>query len=259
MLSPERKNDLLERTRPTNLFVHNFDLAEMTAKACLTPLVTTSASTTQVKQRNFIVTTMVVFRSGMSTPSIYKSRRRRSIIGVSQSVVASLACLFLLVQSTRAQQIGVDVCACQPSVYEFTFDFELTCDDQSVGGAGITDTTCLTELRGEQNQEDADLLPVAVGQVSIFELDQNLDVIAQTVNTGLFLSGSTFTYTSIIATEPELLDPASLPRGIQLVFIGVNALNQAIVNTFAILYNNDCGVFPLLRVGQQAGWIIFVS
>ncbi|GAX23449.1 hypothetical protein FisN_15Lh180 [Fistulifera solaris] len=202
---------------------------------------------------------MVLFHFGMSTPSIYKSRRRRSIIGVSKSVVTSLACLFLLVQSTRAQQIGVDVCACQPSVYEFTFDFALTCDDQSVGGAGITDTTCLTELRGEQNQEDADLLPVAVGQVSIFELDQNLDVIAQTVNTGLFLSGSTFTYTSIIATEPELLDPASLPRGIQLVFIGVNALNQAIVNTFAILYNNDCGVFPLLRVGQQAGWIIFTD
>lgn len=190
--------------------------------------------------------------------SMYRIRRRRSRTLLYQRVVASLALLFLA-QSTNAQQIGVDVCACQPSVYEFTFDFELACDDQNVGGAGITDTTCLTELRGEQNQDDADLVPVAVGQVSIFELDQNLDVIAQTVNTGLFLSGSTFTYTSIIATEPDLLNPDSLPRGIQLVFIGVNALNQAIVNTFAILYNNDCGVFPLLRVGQQAGWIIFVS
>ena len=88
---------------------------------------------------------------------------------------------------------------------------------------------------------------------------QNLDVIAQTVNTGTYLSGSTFTYTSIIATEPDMLNPDTLPRGIQLVFIGNNALNQPVVNTFAILYNNDCGVFPLLREGQVAGWSIFVS
>jgi hypothetical protein len=135
----------------------------------------------------------------------------------------------------------------------------LTCDDQNVGGPGISDTTCLTELRGEDDQDDADLRPVSVGQVSIFELDQNLDVIAQTVNTGNFISGDTFRYTSIIATEPDMLNPDSLPRGIQLVFIGINELNQAVVNTFAILYDNDCGVFPLLREGQMAGWSILVS
>jgi hypothetical protein len=96
-------------------------------------------------------------------------------------------------------------------------------------------------------------------QISIFELDQNLDVIAQTAKTGAFLTGSTFTYTSIIATEPDMLNPNSLPRGIQLVFIGTNALNQAVVNTFAILYSNECGIFPLLKEGEVAGWSILVS
>lgn len=171
----------------------------------------------------------------------------------------SMALLLLASSITTAQDIGIDICACQPSVYEFTLDFALTCADQDVGGPGISDTTCLTELRGQENQDDADLTPVLVGQVSIFELDQNLDVIAQTVNTGNFISGDTFQYTSIIATEPDMLNPDSLPRGIQVVFIGVNEENQAVVNTYAILYNNDCGVFPLLTEGQMAGWSVFVS
>jgi hypothetical protein len=175
-----------------------------------------------------------------------------------KSLFASIA-LLLLAQSVTLAQVGISICACQPSVYEFTLDVDLTCDDQNVGGPGISDTTCLTELRGIENEEDADLRPVVVGQVSIFELDQNLDVIAQTVKTGIFVSGSTFTYTSIIATEPEMLTPDTLPRGIQLVFIGINEARQAVINTFAILYTNDCGVFPLLVEGQMAGWSIFVS
>lgn len=173
--------------------------------------------------------------------------------------ISIFALFFIGLETSNAQEIGLDICACQPAVYEFTLDFDLTCADLDVGGPGISDTTCLTELRGEENQDDADLRPVTVSQVSIFELDQNLDVIAQTVKSGTFLSGSMFTYTSIIATEPDMLNPESLPRGLQVVFIGNNALNQAVVNTFAILYNNDCGVFPLLREGQIAGWSIFVS
>ena len=199
-----------------------------------------------------------------------RSKRRESASGFNQqrSKVPGfgsrpfpvwIALVILSVYSVQAQDIGIDICACQPSVYEFTLDFDLTCDDQDVGGPGISDTTCLTELRGQEDQEDADLRPVAIGQVSIFELDQNLDVVAQTVQTGNFISGDVVRYTSIIATEPDMLNPDSIPRGIQLVFIGINEQRQAVVNTFAILYNNDCGVFPLLREGQKGGWSVFVS
>jgi hypothetical protein len=181
-----------------------------------------------------------------------RAPRKRQRLSV---VIAAL----MSTQTIFAQEVGLDICACQPSVYEFKFDFGLTCKDLDVGGPGINDTTCLTELRGAENQEDADVVPVTVSQISIFELDQNLDVIAQTAKTGAFLTGSTFTYTSIIATEPDMLNPNSLPRGIQLVFIGTNALNQAVVNTFAILYSNECGIFPLLKEGEVAGWSILVS
>ena len=238
-----KSHELLEHSFPMLNFIEINQLYDMMIETSSCNLETAGAAAP-------VSASQVVERGASRCRRAVRKRPRffeaLAILIVSQSVV-------------MAQEIGLDICACQPSVYEFTLDFELTCDDLDVGGPGISDTTCLTELRGQEDQDGADLVPVTVSQVSIFELDQNLDVIAQTVKTGSFLSGSTFTYTSIIATEPDMLNPNSLPRGIQLVFIGNNAMDQAVVNTFAILYNNDCGVFPLLREGQVAGWSIFVS
>jgi len=172
-----------------------------------------------------------------------------------------LLLFFGLIFSADCQtpEVGIQICGCYPAVYEFTIDFSLTCNDQNVGGPGINQTTCLTDLRGQEDQTGADLTPVVVSSVSIFELGPNSDVIAQTINEGSFLNGSTFQYTSIIATEPELLTFDTLPRGIQLVFVGSNSENRPVVNTFGILYTNDCGVFPLIQEGQVAGWSRFVS
>lgn len=166
--------------------------------------------------------------------------------------------------------IGVDICACQPATYTFTLNFDLVCSDTNVlpgMTSGINATACLTEIRDEEgdddqgsnNEDDEALKPVSVQNVQIFELDQSLQVIAQTVRTGPFVNSSTFTYTSIIATLTADLDPSSLPRGIQLVSTGLNSIEQAVVNTYIILYNNDCGIFPLLFEGDRAGWTEFVS
>jgi hypothetical protein len=117
----------------------------------------------------------------------------------------------------------------------------------------------LTEVRGQDDDPDSDLVPISVQNIQIFELDQNNKVVAQTVRTGTFVDGSNFTYTSIIATETEDINPVSLPRGLQLVITGLNEMEESVVNTYIILYTNDCGIFPLLFVGQTAGWTIFVS
>ena len=171
-----------------------------------------------------------------------------------------LAFLFMTQKTMQAQEIGVDIiCACQPAVYAFTLDFDLMCADLNVAGPGISDQACLVEARGIDTEDGADLRPIAVNSIQIFELDQNLQVSAQTPLAGNFLSGSTFTYTSVVATAPDMLTPETLPRGIQLVFTGTNASDQAIVNTFIILYTNDCGIYPVLQKGQVAGWTVFVS
>lgn len=154
--------------------------------------------------------------------------------------------------------IGTDICGCQPATYTFTLDFGLICDDTDVAGPGINGTACLTEVRRQSDTSDEDLVPVTVQNIQIFELDQSLQVSSQTVRSGTFTDGSTFTYTSIISTMNSGSPPASLPRGLQLVITGLNENEESTVNTFVITYTNDCGVFPILTEGQTAGWVIFV-
>ena len=79
-------------------------------------------------------------------------------------------------------------------------------------------------------------------------------VVSQTVRTGTFVDGGTFTYTSIIATQPSVI-----PRGLQLVITGLNSNEESTIQTYIITYTNDCGIFPVLTEGQRAGWTIFVS
>ena len=171
--------------------------------------------------------------------------------------------VFSVLLSSRVvvgQLIGTNICGCQPATYTFTFDFDLTCNDNNVeGGPGINETACLTEVRGKDEVPDEDLVPVTVQTVQIFELDQNMQVFSQTVRTGTFVDGSNFTYTSIISTITDLSDVAALPRGLQLVITGLNNKEESTVNTYIITYTNDCGIFPILIEGQTSGWTIFVS
>ena len=173
-----------------------------------------------------------------------------------RSWIAAAALVFL--QRVSAQLIGTDICGCQPAFYTFTFDFGLKCTDNTVAGPGINETACLTEIRGQEEVPDDELVPISVQNVQIFELDQRLQVVAQTVRPGVFVSGSNFTYTSIISTMTDTLNPLSLPRGLQLVITGLNSNEETVVNTYIILYTNDCGIFPILTEGQTYGWTIFV-
>jgi hypothetical protein len=162
----------------------------------------------------------------------------------------------LLVRRSDAQTIGVDICACQPSVYTFSFDFQLLCADRNIDGPGIIDSSCV-QVNVVTNNE-TDLPFVAVSSIRILELDQDLQTTAQTQINGDFRTGDNFTYTSIIATEFDNFNASSIPRGIQLDITGRNAFDQQVVNTWAILYSNDCGIFPILFEGEFIGVTIIV-
>ena len=157
-------------------------------------------------------------------------------------------------------QIGVDLCSCQPAVYEFTLDFSLTCEDQNIEGPGIQETECfISSLEGE-NTNITDLAPARVSAIQIIELDQNLRPLVQTpvAIDGSFTDGQTFTYTSIIATGLDALDETQVPKGFMLVLSGTNAEDEFIGNTWIVIYDNDCSIFPILFEGQRAGWTVVV-
>lgn len=184
---------------------------------------------------------------------------------MNMNITTILSLLFLTIalqlvdRTVYSQVIGTQICACQPATYTFTFDFANNCADTNVNGTGINATACLAEIRGEEDDPNADLVPVSVSSIQIFELDQQLQVVAQTLRSGVYQNGSSFTYTSIIATQTDTLNPLSLPRGLQLVITGLNAVEQSVVQTWVILYTNDCSIFPILFEGQIAGWTVFTD
>ena len=158
-------------------------------------------------------------------------------------------------------QIGVTICACQPSVYTFTFNFSATCDVSTVEGPGVLDADCFARGFAVGSADDVnDTVPVQVTTVSIMELNKDLGVLVQTPYTEVFRDGDSFTYTTILSAPDNItgLTPDMIPGGLQLGIVGVNQLEEPITNVWIILFDNACGIFPVLEVGDQIGWTILV-
>jgi hypothetical protein len=159
-------------------------------------------------------------------------------------------------------QIGVTICACQPSVYTFTFNFSAICDIETIERPGVRDADCFARGFAIGPADDLnDTVPVQITTVSVMELNKDLGVLSQTPIVDSFRDGDSFTYTSILSTPDNItgLMPDMIPGGIQLGIVGVNKLEEPITNVWIILFDNGCGIFPVLEVGDQIGWTILVS
>lgn len=158
-------------------------------------------------------------------------------------------------------QAGVSYCACQPSVYTFTFNFSSFCDIASIEGPGVLDADCFERGIGLGSENTNDTVPIQITSVSVAELNKNLAVLEQTSYIEDFRDGDSFTYTSILSTPESItgLTPDTIPGGIQLDLVGINQLEQPITNVWIILFDTVCGIFPILQVGDQIGWTILVS
>jgi len=174
------------------------------------------------------------------------------------AVVLAVLAVIISEQSTSAQLVGTDICACQPSVYKFKLNFSLSCIDTTVEGPGITETACNVNSR-DTNENVTNPFPISVSEVQVLELGQTLQVVGSSVFGGTFFDGDEISYTSITVTEPGTINAATIPRGFQVFITGINSDEDPLVNQWAITYNNDCGIFPLLEIGDLIGWSNFVS
>ena len=161
--------------------------------------------------------------------------------------------LLLVISGLLPTACRRQICACSPSVYEFTFDFSLECEpiNVSVGNGGVSDPTCL--VTGFDNPDTTDLVPVAVSSVQIIEIGQDGGPAAVEQETGDFPDGFTISYTSVSANG------AVLPLAFQIRALARNQGGEPIVIQISIPYTNDCGVFPVLEVNDSIGWFVFVS
>jgi len=175
-----------------------------------------------------------------------------------KSLLYTLLASFVVIAPTSSQLVGTDICACQPSVYKFKLDFSNVCPDGTVEGPGITETTCIVVTR-DMNENATNPFPISISEVQVLELDQTLQPVANSVYRGPFFDQDEISYTSITVTEPGTINPETVPRGFQIFITGINSDEEPIVNQLAITYSNDCGIFPLLTVGDIIGWAEFVS
>jgi hypothetical protein len=205
-----------------------------------------------------------------------------TMIQRNKNVLFALLC-FTILGRVLTQLVGVDICACLPTTVTFRLNFTIECDETSVAGPGINETTCYIETRGNENVTD--MVPISVSTVQVLELKEDQSVITGSNFDGGFVDGAEITYTSIVERAPDNITAATLPRGFQLVVTGVNAAEQTLVQTSAIIYTggtlfhrrilvvsifaaylqstlfvlSECGIFPLLEIGEQIGWVVFVS
>ena len=187
--------------------------------------------------------------------NIMRLSRRQSTSWLTTILVLVISLGFA--QQSSGQRVGIDICACSPSQYEFKFDFTLYCPPINITqGDAVVDTSCA--VSPFQDSEVADLVPIAVQEITVLELDQNLDTLYQEIIRGFFNDGDTFTYSSVVA-QGGITDPMALPRGIQFNLVGINRLEQPIINSVIITFSNDCQAYPVLIPGQYAGWVRFVS
>jgi len=178
------------------------------------------------------------------------------------SRVQNLMHILVILFTTSLAQTDRKLCSCSPSAFTFKLDFSLTCSPVNINvnpTAGVDEVFC--EISHDPSLMLVDEKPVAINQVTIFELNLGLSVLRQTVFTGLNLSdGDTYSFKSIVseATDKSSLDELEIPGGLQIELRGVNAADEIIANTFILTYSNRCDIEPFF-VDESIGWSVFAG
>jgi hypothetical protein len=101
-----------------------------------------------------------------------------------------------------------------------------------------------------------DKVPVIIGTLIILEVNMD-SVISTTTVQGPFEDGDTVEYVSI--SSYRNLTETYFPFGLQVTMQGMNMAGDAVINTWAIEYTNNCDFEPVFAEDAQIGWTILVS
>lgn len=174
--------------------------------------------------------------------------------------MGSLVALSFRNKAVHAQELSLtandDFCGCTSETYTFELDFGSSCPPTNIqtgSGTGVERVTCLISPFGAPT---TDLEPVSMNSISILELDQSNSVLVEKTLSGEFFSGFSFSYSSIINDATTIEE---IPKALQLNLSGENAEGVMLMNVFVITFTNECGVMPVIKAGESAGWVTFVS
>lgn len=177
---------------------------------------------------------------------LFQSKTEKKILLL---ILSAMSLLGAISQKTRPH-----ICNCAPAIYKWRLSYSGTCPPSNVQQGpktGISETLCHIN---PENADVTDLTPIRTVMIKIFELDLNLVVTKALTLQNLSLSdGDKFTYTSIVATEPQ-----TIPGGLQMRIVSENALGDLIYNDWIVKFTNNCDAEPF-RVEDSMGWSEIVS
>lgn len=163
---------------------------------------------------------------------------------------------FFLLSRTVTAQIGTTICVCSPAVYEIRLNFNATCETTALNGNGILTSDCAIEPF--QNDNVTDKVPISAGSIDILELDADLVLLTQSSRFGTFNNGDIIRFASI-SNDPNAINETFYPKALQVSIVGSNVLGETLFFAGLIVYDTECGQFPLIEEGSSVGWIAFVS
>ena len=149
---------------------------------------------------------------------------------------------------TSAQEVGVDVCACQPSAWNFTIDLSLPCPETDPF-PNATAQGCLARINDTF---------VSVSSINIVELDRDLNVQGQSVLSGPFQTGDTVLFNTITASQQMAnttnvgpFNASTLPSALSFSFTGQNASGETIFATTSVVFSANCTAYPAVVEGTE--------
>lgn len=179
-----------------------------------------------------------------------------------RNIILSICLILQIISNQVNGQIGITICACQPSIYTFQINFTSICKDTNiVNKPGIKGTDCFQRGIGINAENINDTIPIQINTINIIELNSKLLVISQTSLSGDYRNNDIFNYTSTLVKNStnSLLTSDTLPAALQLNMVGINQLFEPITNVWIILFDNNCGFYPILDRGDNIGWTTLVS
>jgi hypothetical protein len=153
-------------------------------------------------------------------------------------------------------QIGTTICVCSPAIYELQLNFSATCETTALIGDGILTSDCAIEPF--QNVNVTDEVPVSAGSIDILELDADLVLLTQSSKFGTFNNGDIIRFASV-SNNSDTLNETFYPKGLQISIVGNNVLGETLFFAGLIVFDTECGQYPVIEVGSSIGWITFVS
>jgi hypothetical protein len=123
-------------------------------------------------------------------------------------------------------------------------------------GDGILTSDCAIEPF--QNVNVTDEVPVSAGSIDILELDADLVLLTQSSKFGTFNNGDIIRFASV-SNNTDTLNETFYPKGLQISIVGNNVLGETLFFAGLIVFDTECGQYPVIEVGSSIGWITFVS